>query len=183
MVDKISLRKDFLRKRGNLSVDYIQNNSQSIFKSLKSFLEPISYNNIMFYVPIKNEVDTSIMFSYFWKIKKTIYLPAIVHSKIVPTLFNPDDKLIAGAYNIPEPLPHSQNPEFTKPIDVVIVPCVACDKELHRLGYGKGYFDRFLTESQFKIGLAYNFQFIDSVPHEPHDIKLDLIITEDAIYS
>jgi 5-formyltetrahydrofolate cyclo-ligase len=68
--------------------------------------------------------------------------------------------------------------------DVILVPCLAFDDERHRLGWGGGWYDRFLARqpNALKIGLAYQDSFITALPQEPHDIKLDMIITEDSVY-
>ena len=69
-------------------------------------------------------------------------------------------------------------------IDVMIVPMVAYDKNRHRLGHGKGYYDRYLADYQgLKIGLAYKYQEVENIPWEKHDIKMDIIINEEGIIS
>jgi 5-formyltetrahydrofolate cyclo-ligase len=78
-----------------------------------------------------------------------------------------------------EPLPIRN----TSNIDLLIVPGIAFDRMGHRLGYGRGYFDRYLSQAKphFSIGLAYNFQMVESLPHYSHDQKLDAIATESEI--
>ena len=82
-------------------------------------------------------------------------------------------------YGLREPVP---NPELILPphaLDVILIPGIAFDRRGHRIGSGKGYYDRFLTRTQaVRIGLAYDFQVIDRVPAEPHDVKMDWIVTE-----
>ena len=69
-------------------------------------------------------------------------------------------------------------------IDIVIVPGVAFDKKYNRMGYGKGYYDRFLKDmTALKIGVCHSFQLVDEIPSEPHDIKMDMIVTEREIWS
>ena len=88
--------------------------------------------------------------------------------------------LVKGVFGIMEPLP---NDPMDK-IDFLVVPGIAFDKKGYRLGYGKGYYDRYLSEKRprFSIGIAYNSQLLASLPHCSHDEKLDAIATEDEIF-
>jgi len=74
-----------------------------------------------------------------------------------------------------EPEGEKSSPEK---VDIVVVPAVAFDLQGHRLGYGKGYYDRFLKKTKaVKVGVAYDFQIVEKLPAEQHDIPVDLIIT------
>lgn len=90
----------------------------------------------------------------------------------------PADLEVRGRYRIPEPT----GPLFTDlaAIDLALIPGMAFDREGHRLGRGKGYYDRLLASPAFsripKIGLCFDFQLIDSVDHEPHDVMMDHVI-------
>jgi 5-formyltetrahydrofolate cyclo-ligase len=88
------------------------------------------------------------------------------------------NELQIGKFNIKEPCTHHKViPQ--KDVDLIITPGIAFDKKGHRIGYGKGYFDRlFKTSNAYKIALAYDFQIIENVPAEKHDKKVDMIITE-----
>ncbi|WP_334302803.1 5-formyltetrahydrofolate cyclo-ligase [Romboutsia hominis] len=83
-----------------------------------------------------------------------------------------------------EPKPECSPEVEVKDIDVVIVPAVAYDKDCYRLGYGGGFYDRFierLREDAITVGIAFDLQIFDSVPKEDHDAQLDYIITESQI--
>jgi len=70
-------------------------------------------------------------------------------------------------------------------IDLVIVPGVVFDKNLNRIGFGKGYYDKILNRlkpSAKKVALAHDFQVLEDIPAEEHDVKMDMIITEKNIY-
>lgn len=90
----------------------------------------------------------------------------------------PADLEVRGRYRIPEPT----GPLFTDlaAIDLALIPGMAFDREGHRLGRGKGYYDRLLANPAFsripKIGLCFDFQLIDSVDHEPHDVMMDHVV-------
>ena len=89
-----------------------------------------------------------------------------------------------GAYNIREPKPEYSPVIDIKELDVVIVPAVAYDKDCYRLGYGGGFYDRFLEnlrEDAITIGIAFDLQIFDEIPKEAHDAQLDYIVTESTI--
>ena len=66
--------------------------------------------------------------------------------------------------------------------EIVLVPLLAFDIQLNRLGYGGGFYDRTLTNQQIKIGVAFECMRVECVPTEPHDIRLDYIVTESGVY-
>ena len=81
-----------------------------------------------------------------------------------------------GAFGIEEP---PGEPSDREP-DVVVLPMLAADGQLHRLGYGGGYYDRYLAAhpSPYKVAIGYDFQIVESVPHQPHDILPDAVVTD-----
>ena len=93
-------------------------------------------------------------------------------------------KLVEGAYGIPVP---AEGAEVVPPeeIDYVIVPCVSCDIEGRRLGHGMGWYDRFLgslRDDCCKTAICYDKLLAEKLPAEPHDIRMDTVMTEEAIY-
>jgi len=73
---------------------------------------------------------------------------------------------------------------FEGKIDLVIVPGIAFDWQKNRLGRGKGFYDRFFEKNNLlKIGVCFDFQFLETVPHSKHDIKMDIIVTSDGIFT
>lgn len=115
--------------------------------------------------------------------------------KIIPVRLNSFEELTAGPYGIREPDMHVQlaaghlnalpDALSVQELDVVIVPGVAFDRKGGRLGYGGGYYDRFLPQlrpNALKIGIAYQLQMVEQLPMETHDIPLDLIVTEKSVY-
>ncbi len=93
------------------------------------------------------------------------------------------DELVLGSYSIREPRPESPRVDANE-IDVVLVPGVAFDRRGYRLGYGGGFYDRFLArlpEGPLRIGLAFDEQLLDEVPTEPHDQPVDLVVTPSTV--
>ena len=144
---------------------------------------------VYFYVSLADEVNTFSAIQKSLKAGKRIFLPR-VRSKNLEffEIRNIKKDLKKGAFGILEPKPYScrggsrtapTKPNITPP-DLVIVPGVVFDKNNHRIGRGKGFYDRFLEKLDPKIpkiGLAFKFQIVDKVPLEPHDIQLDYVLT------
>lgn len=135
---------------------------------------------IALYYSIPGEVQTA-DFLEKWFDKKQLLLPLVVGDDLRLLPYKGKETLRPGAFGIPEPA--DQKPTvFESEIDLIIVPGVAFDRQLNRMGRGKGYYDRLLATLQIpKIGICYDFQLQDTVPVEPLDKKMDLIITEKEI--
>jgi len=89
--------------------------------------------------------------------------------------------LVPGPFGLLEPNPKNEETDLGS-LDVMFVPGLAFDVKGYRLGYGGGFYDRMLREtSALKVGVCYSFQLVESLPVEPHDVPVDLILTEDGI--
>ena len=135
------------------------------------------YKVIMLYSALPDEVPTQTLMAALVAQGKTVLLPRVINEKDMELrrYTGPQD-LQAGAYGIMEPT----GERFTdhEAIDVAIVPGMAFDTEGHRLGRGKGYYDRFLSRVPYlhKIGLCFSWQIVDCVPCDEHDIVMDEVI-------
>lgn len=94
------------------------------------------------------------------------------------------DDLAPGAYGIPEPKAETAlvPPEE---IDIIILPCVSCDRDCNRIGHGAGYYDKFLSKTGkdcFTMALCYEEAMLDDIPTEPHDMPVDAVVTEKMVY-
>jgi 5-formyltetrahydrofolate cyclo-ligase len=173
---KTELRRHMLTKREQLTATQIRKASEGIADQLKSLIQKT--DSIAGYVPIRGEVDALHILTKLSS--ATMVLPCVVHdSKILSfRCWEKGDVLITGAHNIP--CPSEKSLEITP--DVVLVPLVAFDKNGFRLGYGGGYYDATLAALRLKnpaiqtIGLAYDFQQVDVLPSELHDVRLDMVI-------
>jgi len=118
---------------------------------------------------------------------KRVVAPKTVHRErrmIISEVFDVENDLAPGLWNIPEPRPECLRPVDVSEIDLVIVPGVAFDERGNRLGYGGGYYDRFFTELRDGVPLvavAFEVQVLPEVPVAPWDRRVDLIITESRI--
>ena len=176
---KNKIRSQILKKRSLHPKKHVLTKSEAIQKTFLASRDFKSAKTIMLYLPIKNEVGTKSIILQSQKSKKRIFLPCIEKNEIVPRKFTSFSSLKSGGpFGILEP--KSKSKLSPSKLDLVIVPGVAFDLHGGRIGFGRGYYDRFLKKAPNakKIGLAYDFQVVDHFPKEPHDILVDEIITE-----
>ena len=178
---KSELRKKILKVRKKFNTKNIQLNFKQIVKILKK--EKIT-NQIIIggYYPVNFEIDDLTLLGKFKKNKFNISLPIIRKNfQMDFYLWSFSEPLKINKYGIPEP--ESKNIVYP---DVLLIPLVAFDKNLNRLGYGGGYYDRLIKKLSrkkniIKIGLAFSIQEIDKVPINVYDQKLDYILTNKNI--
>lgn len=173
---KQSLRKIAKEKRNTLDCSTL---SKKVLRNLCSCDFYKNAQNIMCYYSIGNEVSTLELFSN--KTKKW-YLPRVDDENLLVCPYD-KDKLVEGKYKIIEPatMPVSDS----KKLDLVIIPAVCADKKGYRLGYGKGYYDRFLKKlpkSCLRVILTYSELLFDDVFHDSFDEKSDYVITDNFVY-
>ena len=133
---------------------------------------------IAFYKSLKSEVDTNELIKYSYKLGKIVLLPKVVDNDLVFYEVNDNEKLYKSSFGILEPIIKENN--VNNEIDLVIVPGVCFDEERNRLGFGKGFYDRFLSGKNLKtIGLCYEEQVLNNnlLPVDSNDIKIDKIIS------
>ena len=131
---------------------------------------------ILLYQSLPDEVDTH-AFLARWQEKKQLLLPVVVGDELELRRFSSPNDLQIGAYNIQEPVGECFN-DFNK-IELAIVPGMAFDKQGHRLGRGKGYYDRLLPKltNAYKLGVCFPYQYVEEVPTDEHDIWMDEVLT------
>ena len=177
---KQEIRSAMLTKRTKLSEKLVNSDSSKIIKKILKLSEFKKAKNILLYLPIKNEVDLSPL---LLNIKnKRFILPRVEKNKLKLHVVDHISQTQKGNFNIFEPHTHLEK-ITAKELDLALIPGVAFTKNGHRIGYGKGFFDRLLKKTLFpKIGVAYNFQIVNNVLGESHDVLMDIIVTEKKIY-
>lgn len=183
---KSFVRKEILQKRGSLPDRELMERGERIkghFFGLKEFKEA---KTVMFYVSKGKEVPTEDLIRRSIRMGKRVLVPLtdLENERIIPCeVKDPDGELEFGAFGVKEPRKGFRRPVDPGDIDLVIVPGVAFDRRGHRLGYGKGFYDRFLAEAKKadSVGLAYRFQVLREVPVEKHDVSVGKVVTEDGI--
>lgn len=185
---KKEIRARVLEKRQALTREEIYDKSSRIIERLREREEYRLARVLLAYVPFRGEVDIEEVLRNWTGAGRRLLLPATDWERCeicpVEVLHYPED-LRLGRYGILEPAAENHNvqPELEQ-IDLVLVPGVAFDEKGFRLGYGQGFYDRFLSRlpDQVKvIGLAYEFQVVDTVFPEPHDQALPAVITEQRV--
>ena len=179
-MNKEQIRNEALKLRTELPFEERKSNNSEIVKNILLLKEFKSTKNVLLYASIKNEADISEILDKGLKPPKDFSLPKILDKKIYAYQVNSFSELIPGKYKIPEP---PIGTDLTDKIDLVFVPGVAFDLNGNRIGYGKGYYDKFLLQRNFfKVGVCYECQIINNIIAEPHDIRMNCIITEKNIY-
>ncbi|WP_415323635.1 5-formyltetrahydrofolate cyclo-ligase [Candidatus Pelagibacter sp. Uisw_127] len=177
---KFKLRKKILKSREKINKKNIQIDFNEIIKILKK--EKINKKIIGGYYPVNFEIDDLLLLKKFEKNKFKISLPVIKKNFQMDFYkWSFSEILKVNKYGIPEP----ETKNIIYP-DILLVPLVAFDKNLNRLGYGGGYYDRLIKKLSkkkniIKIGLALSIQEIDKVPINVYDQKLDYIVTNKYI--
>ena len=177
---KSKLRREILKVRQRFNTKNIQINFNQIIKIIKR--EKITNKIIGGYYPVSFEIDSLTLLKKFKKKKFNISLPILKKNfQMDFHSWSFSEPLKINKYGIPEP----ENKNIVYP-DVLLIPLVAFDKNLNRLGYGGGYYDRLIKKLSkkkniIKIGLAFSVQEIDKVPINMYDQKLDYIVTNKNI--
>ena len=184
---KNDLRKAMLSKRKSMKVENVSAFSNKIIETIMELPEFKSSKNIMLYLSFNNEVNTYPLVKWCFDNNKTVIAPyCIQHSKeIVPyRITNLSTDLVKSTFGVMEPNKHSLEKINIEDIDLILVPAVAFDQYCNRIGFGAGYYDRFLCKKPKHtpaIGIAYDYQIIDNIPTDEYDVPLDFIITEKRI--
>ena len=173
------MKKEFLRKKYKEKRDNIKNKvtkDNLIYQKVINNKDILSSKTLLIYISINSEVDTIKIITYFLY-AKNIAVPKIIDNDMFFCYVTNLNELTSGKYNIPEPTNENIVTDFDNAI--CIVPGICYDKENYRIGYGKGYYDRFLSKNKIKtIGLCYKECMIEKIDNDKYDYKIDEVITE-----
>ena len=175
--EKKRIRKEIRRLKNAVSLEEKTNRSIAILEKVEQLPEFMAAETVMFYWAMADEVQTS-DFVIKWSASKRVILPCVNGNDLDLRVFRGTEDLIAGEnFGIPEP----SGELFTayNEIDLILVPGVAFDVDNNRMGRGKAYYDKLLSSLKaFKLGVCFDFQLLQSVPTDEHDIKMDQIVSE-----
>ena len=174
---KIELRSLMRQRKRQFTQQQLCELSLPIIDHLRSLLSDA--DTIVAYYSLDDEVDTHELIDELLADGKTIYLPRVISDEeMVLCRYTGTNSLSKGAFGIMEPIGEPM-PTDTH-IDAVLVPGMAFDAKGHRLGRGKGYYDRFLSSLTSPlpqlIGVCFDFQKVDFVPTEPFDVSVDMVV-------
>jgi 5-formyltetrahydrofolate cyclo-ligase len=178
--DKSTLRTTALARRTALSSEHRAAAAQAI--AARAFPIPIKPGVVVAgYSPIRSEIDPIPLMQMLAAQGARLALPVII-ARDEPLMFrvwSPTDGLVRGSLGILEPPPEA--PQLMP--DIVLVPLAAFDRSGHRIGYGAGHYDRTFAQLRaikpfIAVGVAFDVQEIEAIPMQPHDVKLDYVLTE-----
>ena len=181
MEEKKEIRKKIFKARKEHSDEWIQEKSRMITGKLTVLPEYQRAERIMAYADYNHEVMTRYIIEEAWKAGKEVAVPKVVGKDMVFYRLTDFSQLEPGYFGIPEPV----RGEIVKWEDALMVmPGVAFDPENNRVGYGGGFYDRFLEKHPdiTRLAVAFDFQILDLVPTEPTDICPQIIVTQSKVY-
>lgn len=183
--DKRAWREELLRRRIALPPAFRRRAGREMALALLSLPETMSARIVGLYANFRGEVPTARLGLLLCRAGKSVAFPAVARAerRLVFRRVVHRRQLAAGTYGIREPLPDCP-PVAPRALDLVVVPGVGFDRRGYRLGYGAGYYDRFLRTLRpdcFKVGLAYACQVVPILPAEAHDLRLDAVVTEEGV--
>lgn len=192
---KSELRKSILKLRDDIPQDMKADLDSKIAERVLSVFSDLGDNTLLTYVSFRSEVSTHGIIDRFLKMGVRVAVPRVEGEDIRFYYISSTDDLTDGYMGIPEPKPGCEpwerNPSDLPPdltdgiIDtLILVPGSVFDKKRNRIGYGGGFYDRFLAGQQglYSIGLAYSCQMTDEIPADEWDESVDMVITDEEIY-
>lgn len=175
---KYRLRNELRLCRNTLSDDEVFFKSQKIVGNALPYI--IKGKHIGVYMAFGKEVQTTELISYILEVGSA-YVPKIEKEDMDFYQIHKDTCYEMNAYQIQEPI--ATKKILPQQLDIIFVPLVGFNKQKHRIGYGKGYYDRYLKKTNATtIGLAYECQLCNEHFQDAYDIALDMIITEEKVY-
>lgn len=187
-MDKKALREAYMKRRKEFQPDELEMLSKQIASRFFSLdLSSIRYLHIYYPIPGKHEIDSLFIRDRireeYEQIELILPKSELSSCTLKHIRWNDSTALAMNAWGITEPLSGEEVP--AEIIDLIVIPLLACDVEGNRLGYGKGFYDRFLASCRpdaLKVGLSYFDPQETIIPHENHDIPLDACITPEKVW-
>lgn len=175
IIEKREIRRKIKALRTMLTEMEKRSAAQEVFDRLEKTAAFLLADKILMYHSLPDELLTHEFLSK-WASRKHFFLPRVngVDLEILPY---EESRLELGSFHIEEPT--GSNTVDPSEIELIVVPAVAYDRKGNRLGRGKGFYDRLLKSTKAtKIGVGYEFQLYDELPTEPHDVGMDMVITQ-----
>ena len=180
IVEKARLRKHLLDARDGFSLEFMKITSKEIQENLRKIELYRNAKTIGAYYSIGSEVKTQDILQEILNAGKELALPKVVKDDLVFKKISNFSELEPGNFSVMEP---KDKCGVIKNLDVILVPAIALSKDGFRLGYGFGYYDKYLHgKKSTAIALSYAKQIIRSFPVDDHDVKMNFIVTEDKVF-
>jgi len=186
--ERSRMRRSVLARRDHMSPAERDAGSERIVASLVSLPIFLEKSHFFIYCHFRSEVRTNTLLACCLETGKTVSVPMSQPKEArmqAVMLTDPIRDLAPGYMGIPEPLPSLAGDRRVEPatIEVAVIPGSVFDRCGHRLGYGMGFYDRFLVQAPraIRIGLAFSCQMVDRIPAQSHDVPMDLLVTEQGV--
>lgn len=180
MKSKSELRKYIRQLKTLLTPAEKQRQANSVFHDIECLKQFKDAKVVLLYHSLPDELPTHSIIDQ-WSNTKTILLPRVDGERLRLYRYSPT-LMVHGSYNISEPSMSCQEYSIGD-VDLAIIPAMAFDRKGHRLGRGKGFYDRLLaTSSVMKIGVAFNSQIVRNVPADAFDISMNIVITDKSLF-
>ncbi len=182
MTSKDALRARMREVRSRLSPERVGEDSGKIAEQLFSLVAFTRARVVGCYMALPHEVQTEEILMQCRRAGKRVCVPAQTQDgSYLMAWFDDHEETAQGPWNIPQP--KEIRPAHQREVDLMIVPGLAFDRRVRRLGHGGGHYDRLLARcSAVKVGLAFESQIVGEVPVEPRDVPMDFVVTEERIY-
>ncbi|WP_083249411.1 5-formyltetrahydrofolate cyclo-ligase [Brachyspira hampsonii] len=183
--EKKLIRESFKLIRNNLDSNFIKDKSSIISKKFRNIVNINKFNSICVYVDFNNEVPTDEIIKYALKNNIKVSVPFLIDNHNMKLKYiNDYDKDINRntKFGCGEPFEYCKDCNIDE-ISMFIIPALVFDEKCNRLGFGRGYYDNILriNKSALRIGLAYDYQILPSIPKDDNDEILDIIISESKV--
>lgn len=180
-MEKKEIRKRVFSARKSLTAKELEEKSRRICDSVMQLEAFKNAETVYVYMDCKGEVSTKPLIEAAWKLGKRVAAPRVHGEDMSYYYISSYEDVAPGYYDIPEPVTETAGDDEKA---LLIVPGVGFDRNRHRCGYGKGFYDRYLSahRQHTTVAVAFEFQMMEEVPAEKHDIFPQYLITEEHIY-
>jgi 5-formyltetrahydrofolate cyclo-ligase len=178
---KQAIRGEFLLRRTSQDAGERQRRSQRAQERLLATAEFFLAKSVALYSPARGEVLTDLLVDEVLRLGKNLFFPRVRDRQLELVEIVSRKELLPGPFGILEP--SGGAPVVISAVDLLVVPGVVFDRTGHRIGYGKGFYDRLLHGASHacKAGIAFDFQLLKELPTEEHDVRMDLLATESVL--
>lgn len=176
-MEKAKTRERMKEMRSSLTSKYVNDNSERIFERLTELTEIKNAKNVLIYSHFSNEVKTGSLAGWLLFFGKQVFLPVVDGDRLLIANMK-SAAFEMNKFGISQPRKDAALFAEADEIDLVVCPGLAFDRKCNRIGFGKGYYDGLLKNTNaFKMGLAYDFQVVDKINTEPQDVPMDMVVT------
>lgn len=181
--EKNLIRKQMKQLRADMTRTERFEKSMQIFEQLITVPEFKRADRIYTYVSMDNEIDTIMLIDYSLSLEKRVFVPRVSGKDMEFYEISDISELSPGYMGIYEPDINGKEPDYSR-TGFMCMPGLAFDKSYNRIGYGGGFYDRYLSVENklYKAALAYEAQLLESIPAQDGDVRPDMIVTEENIY-